>query len=422
MHNANVSPALKRVSSFSLGVDRLITEKNLQQDLVGKRLALLGNPASRVSPSLGLDHSLDALSGISGLQIRASFGPQHGMRGDKQDNMIETEDQFDEELGIPVFSLYGKVRRPTPEMMDTFDLLLIDVQDIGCRVYTFLTTLLYCLQACQKHRKQIWILDRPNPAGRPIEGHGLEPGWESFVGAAPRIPMRHGLTLGEAALWFQKALKIDVDLRVIPMKNYDPHLAPGLGWPQSYLPWINPSPNAATLNMARAYSGTVILEGTTLSEGRGTTRALEQFGAPDLPIAKILKWMKKNGEPWMRGAFARPCYFEPTFHKHEKKLVSGIHFHTDTPSYQHSEFKPYRWMALFLRAVREYDSKYPLWRDFPYEYVSDRLAVDVICGGQKLRNWVDASTFDPDQFERECSEDEANWHEETQPLLLYPRH
>src|SRR6187399_450336 len=212
---------------MKLGVERLLEEPALRKPLVGRRVALLAHPAS---VTRDLAHSLDALAALPDIRIAAAFGPQHGLRGDKQDNMIESPDYTDSTHGIPVYSLYGKVRRPTAQMMDTFDVLLVDLQDLGCRVYTFITTLRYVLEAAAQHRKAVWVLDRPNPAGRPVEGLTLRSRWESFVGAGP-LPMRHGLTLGELARWFQSRFELDLDLRVIEMEGYDPTQPPGLGWP-----------------------------------------------------------------------------------------------------------------------------------------------------------------------------------------------
>ena len=263
---------------MKFGIDRLVAEPALRAPLKGKRVALLAHPASVTED---LTHSLDALAACGDMRLTAAFGPQHGLRGDKQDNMIESPDFNDPVHGIPVFSLYGEVRRPTDAMMDTFDVVLVDLQDLGCRIYTFITTLRYVLEAAAKHDKAVWVLDRPNPAGRPVEGLTLRAGWESFVGAGP-LPMRHGLTLGELGSWFIETLKLDVEYRVIEMEGYQPDAAPGFGWPLGERTWVNPSPNAPNLWMARAYAGTVMLEGTTLSEGRGTTRPLELFGAPDI--------------------------------------------------------------------------------------------------------------------------------------------
>ncbi|MCA9571520.1 MAG: DUF1343 domain-containing protein, partial [Myxococcales bacterium] len=251
---------------MQLGIDRLLADPALRRPLAGRRVAVLGHPAS---VTRDLTHTLDALATLDDLRLTAAFGPQHGMKGDKQDNMIETADEVDPKLGIPVFSLYGEVRRPTDAMLDTFDVLLVDLQDVGTRIYTFLTTLLYVLEAGAAKGKSVWVLDRPNPAGRPVEGTLLLPGHESFVGAA-ELPMRHGLTLGEAARWFVRRFGLDVDLHVVPMEGYAPNAAPTFGW-STELAWVNPSPNAASLSMARCFPGTVVLEGTTLSEGRGTT-------------------------------------------------------------------------------------------------------------------------------------------------------
>ena len=297
-----------RVIQF--GIDRLLGDINLQRELEGRRVALLAHPASMTAD---FQHSLDALRGLRNVEITAAFGPQHGLRGDKQDNMVESADFRDPMHGIPVFSLYGEVRRPTEEMLDHFDVLLVDLQDVGCRIYTFITTLLYVLEAAAQHGKTVWVLDRPNPAGRPIEGLTLREGWESFVGAGP-IPMRHGLTLGELGIWFVSHFRLAVDYRVIPMRGWDPDAAPGYGWPLGERSWVNPSPNAASLSMARAYAGTVMLEGTTLSEGRGTTRPLEVIGAPGLEIPEggsvAFSWNRGSGQD--KPGVAPPTNVEPS--------------------------------------------------------------------------------------------------------------
>lgn len=399
-----------------LGIDRLLDDaESLRAPLAGRRVALLGHPASVTST---LMHSLDALAACSDLRLTAAFGPQHGMKGDKQDNMIETADEGDPAHHIPVFSLYGQVRRPTAEMIDAFDVILVDLQDVGTRVYTFITTLLYMMEACAKAKKSLWVLDRPNPAGRPIEGTLLQPGTESFVGAGP-LPMRHGLTMGELARWFQRRFKLDLDLHIIEMQGYEIDAAPGHGWPLGELSWVNPSPNASNLSMARCYAGTVMLEGTTLSEGRGTTRPLEGAGAPDLDPARLLAEMSRLAPQWLAGCRLRPWAFEPTFHKHAGKLCRGIQIHVDATGYDHARFRPYRLMALFFKAVRRLAPDYPLWRDFPYEYVLDRLAIDVITGGSYLRDWVDDREAACGDFDARLSQDERHWNEERRDLLCY---
>ena len=398
---------------MKFGIDRLLADKALRRPLAGRRVALLAHPAS-VTASLA--HSLDALA-AAGVKLTAAFGPQHGLRGDKQDNMVESPDFNDPRHGIPVFSLYGKVRRPTPQMMAPFDVLLVDQQDLGCRVYTFLTTLRYVLEAAAAHGRSVWVLDRPNPAGRPVEGVKLRAGWESFVGAGA-LPMRHGMTLGEAGRWFIREHRLDLDFKVVEMKGWKPGAAPGYGWPLGEREWVNPSPNAPNLSMARCYPGTVMLEGTTLSEGRGTTRPLELFGAPDLDPAAILEVMASLEPDWLRGCRLRPCWFEPTFHKHAGKLCAGIQIHVEAPGYEHDAFRPWRLMALAFKAIKTLKPDYPLWRDFPYEYET-RLAIDVINGGPLLREWVDDPAAKPGDLDAAARADEKAWRDQRKAALLY---
>ena len=400
---------------MKFGIDRLISEPDLRRALAGKRVALLAHPASVTAD---LTHSIDALIACPGIEISAAFGPQHGMRGDLQDNMMESPDFTDPVHGFPVFSLYGETRRPTGQAMGTFDVLLVDMQDLGCRIYTFITTLLYVLEAAAEHGKEVWVLDRPNPAGRPVEGLTLLPGWESFVGAGP-MPMRHGMTLGELGRWFIDHYRLDVDYRVIEMEGYDPAAGPGFGWPLGERAWINPSPNAPNLSMARAYAGTVMLEGTTLSEGRGTTRPLELFGAPDIDARKLIDTMRALAPQWLHGCRLRDIWFQPTFHKHVGVLNNGVQIHVEDPSYDHAAFKPWRVQALGFKAIRALYPDYDLWRDFPYEYVFDRLAIDVINGGPGLREWVDDSEAAPGDLDAITTPDEAAWEEARRPYLIY---
>jgi uncharacterized protein YbbC (DUF1343 family) len=394
------------------GIDRLLEDRALRNELEGRRVALLAHPAS---VTRDLTHSLDALAAV-GVNVTAAFGPQHGLRGDKQDNMVESEDFTDPVHGIPVFSLYGEVRRPTGQSMGTFDVILIDLQDLGCRIYTFITTLLYVLEAAAEHGKSVWVLDRPNPAGRPVEGLTLREGWESFVGAGP-MPMRHGLTLGELGLWFVDHFKLDVDYRVIEMHGWQPDAAPGFGWPEDRV-WINPSPNAANLNMGRAYAGTVMLEGTTLSEGRGTTRPLELFGAPDIDARAVIAEMQALAPQWLAGCVLREVSFEPTFHKHVGKLNRGVHIHAEGSFYDHRAFKPWRLQALGFKAIRRLYPDYELWRDFPYEYEFGKLAIDVINGSPLLREWVDGDAT-PGDLDTLTTPDEHDWEERRKPYLRY---
>ncbi len=397
------------------GIDRLLAEPALRAPLKGERIALLAHPASAARD---LTHSLDALAACGDLDVAAAFGPQHGLRGDKQDNMIESPDYDDPVWGIPVFSLYGEVRRPTDAMMDAFDVLLVDLQDLGCRVYTFVTTLRCVLETAAQHGKAIWVLDRPNPVGRPVEGLLLRDGWESFVGAGP-LPMRHGLTLGELGSWFVATHGLDLEYRVVEMEGWQPDAAPGYGWPLGARVWINPSPNAPNLWMARAYPGTVMLEGTTLSEGRGTTRPLELLGAPDIDARRVMVEMNECAPQWLQGCVLRDCWFEPTFHKHAGVLCSGVQIHTEGPGYDHVAFRPWRLQALALKAIRRLYPDYPLWRDFAYEYEEDRLAIDVINGGPLLREWVDDAAATPQDLDALAAPDEAAWLDERAAYLRY---
>jgi uncharacterized protein YbbC (DUF1343 family) len=400
---------------MKFGIDRLLAEAALRRELSGRRVALLAHPASVTAD---LRHSLDALKGRRGLKLLRAFGPQHGLRGDKQDNMIESADYLDTVHGIPVFSLYGEVRRPTQAMLDTFDVLLVDLQDLGCRIYTFITTLRYVLEEAARCGKAVWVLDRPNPAGRPIEGLTLRAGWESFVGAGA-LPMRHGLTMGELGGWFVRSLKLSIDYRVIEMQGWRPEAAPGFGWPLRERSWVNPSPNAASLSMARCYAGTVMVEGTTLSEGRGTTRPLEVFGAPDIDANALLAKMHELQPQWLDGCRLRACWFEPTFHKHAGKLCSGVQIHVDDRAYAHDRFRPWRLQALAFKALRALSPEYPLWRDFHYEYERERRAIDVINGSEQLRQWVDDSNGTPADLENLAARDEAAWAEARREFLLY---
>jgi uncharacterized protein YbbC (DUF1343 family) len=397
------------------GIDRLLADAALRKPLAGRRVALVAHPAS---VTVDLTHSLDALASLGDLRLAAAFGPQHGLRGDKQDNMMESADFVDPVHAIPVFSLYGAVRRPTADMMATFDVALVDLQDVGCRIYTYVATLRYLLEEAARHRKSVWVLDRPNPIGRPVEGMRLRAGWESFVGEAA-IPMRHGLTLGELGSWFVRTLRLDVDYHVVPLEGWNPERPPGYGWPSEERSWVNPSPNAANLAMARCFAGTVLIEGTTLSEGRGTTRPLELFGAPDIDALALLAEMRSIAPEWLRGCRLRVCWFEPTFQKHVGKLCAGLQLHVDDPAYDPWAFRPWRLVALALKALRRLQPDYDIWRSFHYEYERDRLAFDLLNGSDALRLWIDDPQATPADLDRLTAPDETAWREEREDVLLY---
>ena len=398
------------------GIDRILADSKALKALGKKRIALLGHPASVTRQ---LDHSLYALQEQGILNLSCAFGPQHGMLGEKQDNMIESDDYRDPKTGIPVFSLYSTTRRPTAKMMDAFDVLFVDLQDVGCRIYTYLTTLRYMLEAAAKFKKEVWILDRPNPIGRPVEGFMLDlKKWESFVGASI-LPMRHGLTMGELAKWLCAEFKLDVELKIIEVSNYKINAAPDFGWPQSTQPWVNPSPNMPTLDTARCYPGTVLLEGTLMSEGRGTTRPLQIFGAPNMKSEEVIKKMHAMAPQWLKGCALRPCFFEPTFHKFQKSLCSGMQIHVDADLYSHLEFQPYRLMLLMFKAFHQIHPEFALWRQPPYEYETEKLPIDLLNGNSFGRTWVDDPSLNPQDLDRVLEKDEKEWLDLRRPHLLY---
>jgi uncharacterized protein YbbC (DUF1343 family) len=400
------------------GLDRLLLDERLLSRLRGRRVALVANPASMTSVPLGFEHALDALVVRLGASVSAAFGPQHGMRGDKQYNMEESPTYLDPRHGIPVFSLYGEVRRPTDEMLAHFDVALFDLQDVGWRGYTWVATLLYMLEACARAGKELWILDRPNPVGRCVEGKRLVPGEESFVGVVP-IPQRHGLTLGELARYMVAHFSLDIAFEVIEMEGYRPDEGPGFGWPDDRV-WINPSPAISNLNSARCFNGTVLLEGTQLSEGRGTTIPLEVFGAPELAVDALLAEMQRIAPEFCTGCLLRPCFFEPFFDKHTKELCAGVQIHADFPGYAPQSFRPYRLICALFKAMRNVLPERELWRDFHYEYEPDRRPIDVIHGGPSLRVWVDDPRASVADWDRALRVDEESWIDERRPFLLYP--
>lgn len=399
---------------LKLGIEQLIQNSKLKRHLKTKRVALVGNPAS---VDRQLRHSLDVLF-KAGVKISCAFGPQHGMRGEKQDNMIESDDYLDPQYQIPIFSLYGEVRRPTQKMLDHFDVILFDLQDVGCRIYTFLTTLFYVMEDCARAGKSVWVLDRPNPVGRPVEGHLLDAHFFSFVGGA-EVVMRHGLTLGEAGLWYKEHKRLDLDFQVVNMKGYDMDSAPHFGWPSGALSWVNPSPNMPQISTARMYAGTVLIEGTKLSEGRGTTRPLEVLAAPDLDGVDLVKKIQKMIPQHLKGVYLRPCYFEPTFQKHKSQLCSGFQIHIDLKNYSHKNFKPYRIVCSALKAIRQTHPDYDLWLPPPYEYEKVKMPIDILSGSTHLREWVDDSEAKWGDLEKHLLRDEKSWVQQRKKFLLY---
>lgn len=402
------------MTEFSYGIERLLNTPSLVQSLRTHRVGLVAHPASLTQD---MTHTLDALIAVGITPLRV-FGPQHGVRGDKQDNMVESPDFIDPVHQIPVISLYGHHRRPTKEMIEDLDIIIFDLQDLGCRIYTYISTLHYFLEAAGPTGTAIWVLDRPNPAGRGVDGLRLEPGEESFVGVAS-IPCRYGLTIGELAGWFNDQLSQPAALSVIEMTHYDPTTAPDYGWP-SRLAWVNPSPNASSLNMARLFSGTVLLEGTLLSEGRGTTTPLEVVGSPEFPAAHIKHRLEKNLGSELGGLRIRTCFFEPTFHKHQGQLCQGLQFHTGIPQFNAQDCHPYLIFAYVLKLLREAQPDTALWRNHEYEYELDRLPIDVINGGNGLRTWVDDDKQGLEQLRGRLDITRDEWIRGTSAYYRYP--
>ncbi len=367
------------------------TLAELHSRLSGKRVAVLTHPAA---VDADLTHSVERLLRWNEsrpvsqrFSVTALFGPQHGFAGERQDNMIESDDAHDGKLGLPVFSLYGDTRRITRKMAEHFDVLLYDLQDVGVRVYTFLTTLAYVLTDFHDwNDKELVVLDRPVPTGRAVEGLVLESGWESFVGCAP-IPLQHGLTVGEFALWYVASQKLDTALSVVPMKAWTPDT--DNCWPVERV-WIPPSPNMPGVHTARAYPGTVMLEGTTISEARGTTRPLSMFGHPDIDWTRVIGYMRGFAPPVFEGFALRPIVFEPTFHKHAHRATPGFDMVVEKTHFRAARFRPVRFFAALFRAVVHIHPDLQLWIAPPYEYEHERLPIDVICGGTSFRTWVES--------------------------------
>lgn len=405
------------MSSCTFGIEALEKYISLLNKLEGKRAALLGHPASL---NKELTSSVDVLRNIGTtyqFRLSALFGPQHGFSGEKQDNMIESDDAKDKKTGVKVFSLYGKTRRLTDEMIDSFDTLFIDLQDVGVRVYTFLTALCYILEDLSSHPdKTVVVLDRPNPTGRAMDGLILEPGWESYVGITS-APMQHGLTLGEFALWYKAAKKLPVNLAVVPMEGYVPDSIAD-SWPKDHL-WVQPSPNMPALYTARSYPGTVILEGTTLSEARGTTRPLSMFGHPEVNWDAVYVWLKEKAPAVIHGCFLRPVTFEPTFHKHAGIPTRGFEIITEGDFYDPALFKPYLLIASVLKAIHTIHPDLTLWTDPPYEYEFEKTPVDVITGGTSFRQWVESGSSTVEDLAQKIEHDKELWYRSVKDYFLY---
>lgn len=385
------------------GIDSFLL--NPPADLLNKRWGLLSNQAS--VNQVGY-YSKDLLRGKFENNLTCLFSPQHGFWATEQDNMVETPDSRDPATGLPIYSLYSRTRRPTTRMMEAMDVLLIDLQDVGTRVYTFISTLTYCLQECQKQGKPIVVLDRPNPIGGwAVEGNMLQPAMTSFVGVYP-LPMRHGLTMGELARLFNQELAIRADLRVVPLEGWHRSLY----FDQTDCPWIMPSPNMPAISTALVYPGQVLWEGTNISEGRGTTRPFEIFGAPFIDPSKIKEYLKEVPLP---GVNLMEMAFRPTFQKWQDRECRGFFLRI----FDRQVFKPYFTSLTLLQAVR---SLYPddfMWKAPPYEYETRRMPIDLLIGDQEIRQGLEGG--------RSLELLEASWQDGLnkflqlrQEFLLYP--
>lgn len=383
------------------GVEGLLEERH--DRLRSERLGLIAHPASVTS---GLRHSLDALLD-AGYRLEAVFGPQHGARGEKQDNMIESDHYTDPGTGLPVHSLYGEVRKPTPEMLAGLDAVLFDLQDVGVRVYTFVWTMALAMEACAEAGIRFVVLDRPNPVGGLVrEGPVLRVGFESFVGPHP-VPLRHGFTAGELARWLNGERGIGCELEVVEAVGW----RRAMTWGATGLPWVMPSPNLPTTDSCDVYPGMVLLEGTNLSEGRGTTRPFELFGAPWLDPGDLVSAV---GSGVGDGAVLRPCHFEPTFQKHAGVMCGGAQIHV----LDRDSFRPVRATVAVLAACRALAPDDFGWRDPPYEYEEVIPPIDILWGHAGLREGVDAGAAVGEILEGVDTE-LAAFGETARPYLIY---
>lgn len=371
----------------------------------GARVGLLLNPAS---VDLSFRSARDVIHGWAGPRLTALFSPQHGVHSEVQDNMVESPHGIDRRLGVPIWSLYADRRKPSREMLSGIDVLLVDLQDVGTRVYTFVWTLRLLMEACGQSGTRVLVLDRPNPIGGLVaEGNRLRPQWSSFVGLEP-VPMRHGLTIGELALWFRGCRGVPCDLQVVPLDGWSREML----WPDTGRPWVSPSPNMPSADTALLYPGTVLLEGTNASEGRGTTRPFELVGGPWVDGERLAARMRGLGLP---GAAFRPVAFQPTFQKWAGKSCGGVQIHvTDAGS-----FRPYRTGLGLLCALWElYRDEGFDWRPPPYEYETERMPIDLLLGDEQLRRGIEGG-IDPLELESRWLEEIDGWWDEASPYLLY---
>ncbi len=364
----------RRTPRVTTGLESLLARPASVRRL---RLGLIANPTS---VTRGLVHASVAMHSARAFRLVSLFGPEHGIWADAQD-LVEVEDSRDPRTGLPVHSLYGRTRVPTQSMLSGLDAVVFDVQDVGSRYYTFIYTMLHAMEACAQHGRRLIVLDRPNPiGGAAIDGNLLDPAFSSFVGGHP-LPARHGLTVGELALLFRKERQLDVDLKVVRMRGWRREMA----FEDTGLPWVLPSPNMPTPDTAVVYPGGCLVEGTNLSEGRGTTRPFELVGAPWLDPWQLAKALTAEKLP---GVVFRPVFFTPTFQKHAGRLCGGVQVHvTDRRTFS-------AWLTYLLLIVhaRAQDERRFLWRDPPYEYEHIKRPIDILCGTDRIRLAIEAGT------------------------------
>lgn len=387
----------------------------------GKSLSVakVGIVANQASVNSNLQTVVSLLHEAEECNLTCILAPQHGYFGEKQDNMIEATQQVDHVTKLPIRSLYGKNKlRPDKNSLNDLDVIIYDLQDVGVRIYTFVSTLLYLMQLCQEEDKKLILLDRPNPIGRQVDGFLLSRDFESFVGAAP-IPLQYGLTVGELAKWYQKNYTLNnLDLEIVPMKNYKCGRQEGVcNWPKEHLHWVPPSPNLPTLEATRCYPGTVLLEGTLLSEGRGTTLPLHQFGAPQLDVSAVLEEMKSYDKNLVTSMPLRVCYFEPTYHKFTGENCSGLQIMTGDHCYKNDN-RPFLLMACFFKAIKKVQPELMNWRQPPYEYEYERLPIDLINGNEKLKKWIDEGG-QMKELSNELEVDHKSWLQNIEDVLMY---
>jgi uncharacterized protein YbbC (DUF1343 family) len=388
------------LGAVTLGSDRLLASGLLR----GKRIGLVANPAS---VDRGFIHVVDRVLADASITLGAIFGPQHGFHATLQDNMIETPHARDERRRVPVYSLYSDTREPTAAMLQDLDVLVIDLQDVGTRVYTFIYTMAYCLKAAGRIGLPVIVCDRPNPIGGvAVEGPLLRPGFESFVGLFP-IPLRHGLTIAELARYFNERFALHASLDVVAMEGW----TRGMYWDDTALPWIIPSPNMPTLDTAIVYPGQVLFEGTQLSEGRGTTRPFELIGAPWIDADRFAARMNAYALP---GVHFRATWFEPTFQKFARQTCGGCQVHVT----DRTAFRPVLAAAALLKEFRAADPDKFAWRQPPYEYEHEKMPIDILAGTSDLRTQIDAG-LDPRAIAETWDADRTAFVRDREGFLLY---